>query len=117
MNMEFLSDDDLLRDLTYRIGDIYGRMLECPEIAQPPGRYCVQPRPSFAGAFDILPLELVHRIFEHLDLLTLQNVGYTSIRGRLLLESLPAYRELVTYAPRSLACLNRTGQIMLHSVM
>ena len=92
-------------------------MLEYREMAQPTTfRSCVPPRPSSAGAFDLLPFELIHRIFQYLDLPTLQNFGYTSIRGRLLLEALSNYRELVTYAPRSLACLKRTDQITLHSI-
>ena len=84
-------------------------------IVQPSIRRDLAAPPSSAGIFDELPLELLHTIFSNLDLLTLSNLSYTCIRGRVLVESFPAYRDLVTHATSSIAALRRIGLITLHS--
>lgn len=69
-----------------------------------------------AGTFDLLPVEIVHAIFENMDLFSLHLVGCTSIQMRLLVESMPAYRDLSTFAPATLAVLKRTGLIGMHNI-
>ena len=69
------------------------------------------------GSLDGLPLELLHNIFERVDFLTLHNVACTSMRGRFLVESLPAYRDLTAHAVGTIAALRHTDTIALHSTL
>src|SRR5947207_2495814 len=69
---------------------------------------------SSAGSLDSLPLELLHQVFNYLDFRTLFNVVCTSTRGRLLVESLPAYKDVLTHSCPALTALARTELITYH---
>jgi len=47
------------------------------------------------GTLNVLPLELLHSIFEMLDLQTLSSITRTCLRGTAIFESLPVYRDLL----------------------
>lgn len=70
---------------------------------------------SSAGALDSLPLELLHSICASLDFQSLSRLSRTSIRSKAIVESLPAYRDLMKYAPGTLNALGKTGLISVHS--
>jgi hypothetical protein len=50
------------------------------------------------------------------DFQYLLRVSHVSLRGRAIVKSLPAYRNLLEYAPHALAALGRTRLISLHSI-
>jgi hypothetical protein len=70
---------------------------------------------SSAGSLDSLPLELLHSICASLDFQSLSRLSRTSLRGKAIVESLPAYRDLMKYAPYTLNALGKTGLISVHS--
>jgi len=64
---------------------------------------------------DSLPLELLHLIFAMLDFQTLSRITKTCLRGNEVISSLPEYRDVIQYAPRSLVALGQTRLIRYHS--
>jgi len=67
------------------------------------------------GNLDVLPLELLHSIFSMLDLRTLSGITRTCLRGTVVVESLPEYRDLIRHAPQAMAALGSTRLLHYHS--
>lgn len=61
------------------------------------------------GQLDSLPLEIFQNILEQLDLHTLILVQCLSHRSKLLVSSLPQYRNILAYAPNALRAILSTG--------
>ena len=88
------------------------------EVLEPASLSCIHRSPGAAatlGALDKLPLELIHYVFSSLGLRSLVNVKRTCLRGAVLVESLPEFRDLVRHAPDALAALGCTGLLQHHS--
>ncbi len=68
---------------------------------------------SSAGTLEALPLELLHYGLSYLDFMSLYSLLRTSTRARLIVESLPAYREIVSHACEALAALTRRSSSAL----
>ncbi|KAF3392373.1 hypothetical protein DPV78_010583 [Talaromyces pinophilus] len=70
---------------------------------------------SIASSLDRLPLELLHMICASLDFQTLSRLSCTTLRNKATVESLPAYRDFMKYAPHTLSALAKTRLIAVHS--
>ncbi|KAF4993949.1 hypothetical protein FDECE_13267 [Fusarium decemcellulare] len=75
----------------------------------------IQDRPSSLGILDRLPAELLHGVLSELDFRSMTRFSRGSIRARNMLQSLPAYRDLMNHAPQAVAALGQTKLIHLHS--
>lgn len=71
---------------------------------------------SSLGVLDDFPVEILNMILENLDLQSLSLVLQTCLKGKVLVEKLPAYRDLVTYASDIFTALSQMGLIGLHPV-
>lgn len=71
---------------------------------------------SSIGLLDTLPLELLHSIFNLLDFQSLAHFVLVCHQGKAIVESLPAYRDVVKQASMALNALNRTELITFHPV-
>ena len=61
------------------------------------------------GQLDVLPLEIVQRILQLMDIHTLTRMQCLNHRSNLLVNSLPQYREIVAHAPNALRAMLGTG--------
>lgn len=61
------------------------------------------------GQLDLLPLEIIHSILQLLNLQTLTLMQSINHRSKLLVDSLPQHREIVTHAPNALRAILSTG--------
>jgi len=73
------------------------------------------PESSSFGLLGKFPVELLHNIFENLDLQSLSRVLQTCLEAKGVVESLPAYRDLILYACPIFSALSQMGIINLHS--
>lgn len=96
---------------------VYG-MVPVPKSAEISSRvtiHCGPDRYSSAGLLDYLPLEVLPRVFSFLDFLLLSRLLRVSVRSKIFVESLPAYREVIKYVPRVLMALNGVGLLGVHA--
>ena len=61
------------------------------------------------GQLDLLPLEVIQSILQVLDLQTLTLMQSINHRSKLLVDSVPQHREIVTHAPNALRAILSTG--------
>ena len=61
------------------------------------------------GQLDLLPLEILQTILQLLDLYTLTLMQSINRRSKLLVDSLPQHREIITHAPNALRAILSTG--------
>ena len=61
------------------------------------------------GQLDVLPLEVVQRILQLMDIHTLTRMQCLNHRSNLLVTSLPQHRDIVTHAPNALRAMLGTG--------
>lgn len=61
------------------------------------------------GQLDLLPLEIIQSILQLLDLQALTLMQSINHRSKLLVDSLPQHREIVTHAPNALRAILSTG--------
>ena len=73
------------------------------------------PSAPSSSALEELPCELLHNILDRLDFQALSRLARASLRAKTIVESLPAYAELVQHAPDALAVLGHTRTIRHHS--
>ncbi len=64
---------------------------------------------SSIGNLEILPIEIIHSIFNILDLQTLTHCRAISWRARCLVDSIPPYKTIVQHAPNALRALLSTN--------
>ena len=105
-----------LDELTYERQDISDLSINLKMLEQ----YCPLARPSSTsglntasfqhlGQLDLLPLEIIQSILQQLDLYTLALMQSINHRSKLLVDSLPQHREIVTHAPNALRAILSTG--------
>jgi hypothetical protein len=114
MSCEELSPEELIARLSYQSRPILNGMIS---ISKPAKRSAIQRDPSSSslGLLDRIPLELLHLILVMLDFRSLLRVSRVSLLGQVVVQSLPAYRDLMEHAPHTLAALGQTGLIGLHT--
>lgn len=66
-------------------------------------------RDSASGKLDLLPVELLHNIFQSLDFQSLRCLRVVNFATKQLVEALPAYADLVKHAPNALRALADTN--------
>ena len=105
-----------LDELTYERQDIRDLSINLKMLEQ----YCPLARPSsisglntasfqHLGQLDLLPLEVIQSVLQQLDLYTLTLMQSINHRSKLLVDSLPQHREIVTHAPNALRAILSTG--------
>jgi hypothetical protein len=109
------SEDDVLSHLAHRPRYILSRVIKLAESAKPAMPKIQRTSQSSIGCLDNLPIELLHTTFMHLDLRTLTFLSRVSLRGKDIVESLPAYRDLLSSAGHVFQVLSRTKVIRVHS--
>lgn len=70
--------------------------------------------PSSLGDLAVLPVELLYDVLEKLDMRSVTRFSRVCTRGRSVVHSLPAYRNLMIHAPQALAALSQTEMISLY---
>lgn len=112
---EQFSQEEVLGHLAYRPHYILRRVILVDESAKLSFSNIQRNCQSSIGRLDELPIELLHAIFEILDLESLSRVSRVSLRGKNIVESLPAYRDLLLSAGHIFRILSRTRVINRHS--
>ncbi|KAI0438257.1 hypothetical protein F4803DRAFT_569774 [Xylaria telfairii] len=69
---------------------------------------------SSIGVFDSLPAELFLLILHLLDFQSLSRLSRVSLLGKAIVERLPAYKDLITYAPGALNTLRKSRVLSFH---
>ncbi|KAH7144516.1 hypothetical protein B0J13DRAFT_46446 [Dactylonectria estremocensis] len=72
---------------------------------------------SSLGQLDPLPAELLLITLGLLDFQSLSRILRASLRGKELVEALPAYKDMMEHAPETLTALGRTGLLKHHSAL
>jgi len=72
---------------------------------------------SSLGQLDILPAELVVFILNLLDFQSLSRLSRVALKGKALVEGLPAYKDMMENAPSVLTALGKTGLLRYHSAL
>lgn len=114
-NDEF-SQEELLSHLSHRPRYILNGVISVEESAKLSLSKVQRTCQSSIGRLDKLPLELLHATLSYLDLQTLSYFLRVSLSGKAIVESLPAYRDLLSSAGHVFPILKRTRAIHLHSV-
>lgn len=103
--------------LTHRPNMVFNSMLNVSKLNIPVRTPITREDPTAAlGSLEALPVELLHMVFEMLDLRSLVAITNSSTRGSQLALSLPAYRNLLEYAPEAIAALRRVGLAECHTI-
>lgn len=111
-------DDELISRLSYRDRHILmsESMINVPARLAKPNPVHLRNSPSSnIGNLDVFPMELLHNILNQLDFLSLFRLASVSHRGRNVVHSLAAFRDLTTYAYPVLVALGITELLYWHS--
>ena len=76
---------------------------------------CPIPARCARGQLELLPPELLLLILDQLDFQSLSRLSRACFRGKTVVESLPAYEEMIEHAPDTLAALGKTHLLRYHS--
>lgn len=108
--------DELVARLSHRPAHLIGGMISIFETAKPSS---VQNRPSSlpTSFLDAMPVEVLHLVLSELDFQSLSRFSRVSRRSKAVAESLPAYIDLLEYAPHILKALGLTRLLCFHSVV
>ena len=115
MSAKQYSSEQLISLLSHRPSTLLDGVIS---ISEGPAKHSPIQRPANASSFGLfknLPFELLYSIFSLLDFQSLSRVSRVCLQGNLLVELLPAYREIKVYAPHALTVLGRTGLASQHS--
>lgn len=105
------------------ISEIIAKKLTCPDqqygvmtryTSTRPSRIRRVSARSSLGVFDNFPAELWLIILDLLDFQSLSRISRVSLLGKVVVESLPAYKDLMTYAPEALPVLGRCQVLSYH---
>ncbi|OAL43796.1 hypothetical protein IQ07DRAFT_288234 [Pyrenochaeta sp. DS3sAY3a] len=113
-----LTDDELIRRLSHRDRHILmsESMINIPaRLANLNPVHLRNYSPSNLGNLNVLPVELLHIILHQLDFLSLFRLARVSHHGREMVHSLPAFRDLMTYAYPALVAFGMTELLHWHS--
>ncbi|VTT55865.1 unnamed protein product [Fusarium fujikuroi] len=105
----------LISCASHRPRHLLEAMITIPD-AEKPKTPTLAERVSSLGILDRLPLEILYMLLGRLDIQSITSFVRVSFRGNSYIESLRAYRDLVTFAPQTLMALGKTGLLNLHSV-
>ncbi|CAK7222609.1 hypothetical protein SEUCBS140593_004957 [Sporothrix eucalyptigena] len=86
-----------------------------PPPTKPPSNASLS-SPSSLGCLDCLPLEDFHMVMNQMDGQSLVRLSRTSRRAKVVVDNLPAYRELREYCPTALVALGKTRILLYHTV-
>lgn len=89
-------------------------MITIPESVNP-STIKRDPKSSSVGLLDILPAELLQCTLSMLDFQSQSRVSRVSLRGNAVVQSLPAFRDPMKYAPQILSALSQTELFSVHS--
>ncbi|KAI4868381.1 hypothetical protein F4820DRAFT_123059 [Hypoxylon rubiginosum] len=70
---------------------------------------------SSLGLLEVLPAELLLLTLNFLDFQSLSRLSRACLKGKAVVETLPAYKEMMKHAPEVLTALGRTGLLSYHS--
>lgn len=70
---------------------------------------------SHMGSLSTFPAEILSLILESLDFQSLLCLSQTCLLARNTVEQLPAYNDMMSYAPETLTALKKTGLLSYHS--
>ena len=115
MTSSTFSEDELLSHLACRPKHVLDRVIPSDESAKPSFSKIERKAQSSLGSLGNLPLELLHITFSHLDLRSLSRLSRVSLLGKIVVESIPAYKCLLMSAGHIFRILSRTRVITLHS--
>lgn len=90
-------------------------MISICDPPKPMGAWQPQSDPSSLGVLAILPVELLHELLEKLDFRSITRFSRVSIRARRAVQSLPAYRDLMSHASHALEALSQTRMVRRHT--
>ncbi|KAI0190383.1 hypothetical protein EV127DRAFT_90271 [Xylaria flabelliformis] len=105
---------NVLSRLSHRPTDLFYSMITIHNPPKPMEAN-LQNRASSVGILDRLPAELLHEVLRSLDFQSTIRFSRVSIQGKNILCSLPAYRDVMKYAPNALAALSEMKLLHLHS--
>lgn len=71
---------------------------------------------SSLGKLDMLPAELLLMTLNLLDFQSVSRMSRVSLRGKAVVEGLPAYKDMMEHAPSALTALGRTRLLSYHSI-
>ncbi|KAK2748745.1 hypothetical protein FQN57_000326 [Myotisia sp. PD_48] len=108
--------EDLVKLLSHRPRDFLEGMIPVDDCPITP---VVIQRPSMrsSGKLNVLPLELLHYTFNNLDFQSLSRLSRVSLQNKDAVESLPAFQDLIQYAPHALRALSKINLLSLHSAV
>jgi hypothetical protein len=111
------SDQSKIDKLTcVPFGVTYNSVITYPQ-SSPISIKRIRSRQSSLGALvAALPVELQHSVLLHIDIKTLGSLRRVSYAFKSLVDSLPCYKQLRTYASDSLRALRDTKTIALHTL-
>lgn len=72
---------------------------------------------SSLGQLDLLPTELLLITLGLLDFRSLSRISRVSLRGKEIVEALPAYKDMMEHAPEALTALGKTRLLQHHSAL
>ncbi|KAG8668322.1 hypothetical protein FPOAC1_007701 [Fusarium poae] len=67
------------------------------------------------GLLDTMPVELLSLVLNYLDFQSLSRLSRVSFRGKIVVESLLSYKQVMQHAPKVLTALTKTNLISLYS--
>lgn len=70
-----------------------------------------QSRPGSMGVFDALPFEIIYNILDHLDFRSLEKMMSINPHCKATVESLPAYRDMITHVSGTVEALMSSGVV------
>ncbi|ROT38450.1 hypothetical protein SODALDRAFT_333027 [Sodiomyces alkalinus F11] len=106
--------EELLSKLTCTLElDLHGMIRDIPPAL--PSAIRRDSACSSLGSLDILPAELLLLTCNLLDFQSLSRVSRDSVKGKEVVEALPAYRDVIDHAPEVLTALGKTQLLRYHS--
>lgn len=115
MSLAGLSNQDLLSRFSYQHEGVLSSMIWIKDLPKMPIAHPLSDFSSF-GLFDKLPFEILHSVLHQLDLRSLSRLSQVSTLGYAMIQSLPAYRDLLQNAYHAMTALGRTGAICYHTL-
>ncbi|KAH6956294.1 hypothetical protein DER45DRAFT_566473 [Fusarium avenaceum] len=104
------TDNDVLSKYICDLELNVGRMIQDVNAAKP-STLCRERPASSLGLLDTVPAELLLLILNLLDFQSLSRVSRVCFRGKIIVESLSSYRQVMRHAPKVLTALTKTNLI------
>ena len=114
MDIRRLSDKPIISELNRRHESMFRPMMSSQESIPVPLPLSDSQHPS-VGRLDALPTEILLIILSHADVQSLSRFTQTSHLAKVMVDSLPAYRDLIKHAPKTLISLRKIQLIQHHS--